>query len=108
MNCAAGILSNTGTVYTHTFAQSGTYSYFCVAHCFFGMTGVVNVSGGCAPSGWSAGPDLPTPLVRAVGVYFQADGNFYTMGGRTADIAGSDFQHVLRYSPTSTAGPRWV
>ena len=26
----------------------------------FGMTGVVNVSGGCAPSGWSAGPDLPS------------------------------------------------
>ena len=42
------------------------------------MTGVVNVSGGCAPSGWSAGPDMPTALVRAVGVYFQADGNFYT------------------------------
>ena len=103
MNCAAGILSNTGTVYTHNFAQPGTYSYFCVAHCFLGMSGVVNVSGGCAPSGWSAGPDLPTPLVRAVGVYFQADGNFYTMGGRTADTAGSDFQHVLRYSPTSNS-----
>src|SRR4029077_8833218 len=29
------------------------------------------------------------------------DGNFYTMGGRTADTAGSDFQHVLKYSPTS-------
>src|SRR5205823_10549743 len=25
----------------------------------------------------------------------------YTVGGRTADTAGSDFQHVLRYSPTS-------
>jgi hypothetical protein len=37
-------------------------------------------------------------LIRAVGVYFP-DGNFYTMGGRTADTAGSDFQHVLRYSP---------
>src|SRR6516164_8401408 len=31
MNCASGILSNQGTVYTHTFARSGTYSYFCVA-----------------------------------------------------------------------------
>src|SRR5206468_7446638 len=51
----------------------------------------------CA-AGWSAGPNLPTVLVRAVGVYFP-DGNFYTMGGRTADTAGSDFQHVLRYSP---------
>src|SRR5207302_4533845 len=74
MNCASGILSNQGTVYTHTFTRPGTYSYFCAAHCFLGMTGTVNVSGGCAPSGWSAGPTMPTMLVRAVGVYFQADG----------------------------------
>ena len=51
----------------------------------------------CAAS-WSAGPNMPTVLVRAVGVYFP-DGNFYTMGGRTSDLAGSDFQHVLKYSP---------
>jgi plastocyanin len=98
--CASGILSNTGTVYTHTFDQPGVYNYFCAAHCTFGMTGVVNVSGGCAPSGWTAGPDMPTPLVRGVGVYFQADGNFYTMGGRISDAAGDDFQHVLQYNPT--------
>src|SRR5205807_2706989 len=46
-----------------------------------------------AQCSWSAGPNLPTVLIRAVGVYFP-DGNFYTMGGRTADTAGSDFQHV--------------
>ena len=69
----------------------------CLAHCLLGMTGVVNVSGGCAQSGWSAGPNMPTVLVRAVGVYFQPNGNFYTVGGRTADTAGSDFQHVLQY-----------
>ena len=46
---------------------------------------------------------MPTVLVRAVGVYFPADGNFYTMGGRTADTAGSDFQHVLRYTPSSNS-----
>ncbi|MGH3514255.1 MAG: hypothetical protein ACRDRB_18580, partial [Pseudonocardiaceae bacterium] len=51
---------------------------------------------------WAAGPDMPTVLVRAVGVYFP-DGNFYTMGGRTSDAAGSDFQHVLRYSPGSNS-----
>ena len=102
-NCPAGTLSNTGTVYEHTFAEPGVYSYFCHAHCASGMTGVVNVSGGCAPSGWSAGPDMPTVLVRAVGVHFQADGNFYTVGGRTADTAGSDFQHVLQYNPTSNS-----
>src|SRR5580704_15730198 len=52
---------------------------------------------------WQAGPDMPVPLIRGVGVYFQADGNFYTMGGRTSDTAGSDFQHVLQYNPTSNA-----
>jgi len=53
---------------------------------------------------WSAGPNLPNPptaLVRAVGVYFPANGNFYTVGGRTADTAGSDFQHVLQFSSGS-------
>ncbi len=102
-NCIAGVLSGQGTVYEHTFAEPGVYSYFCHAHCVIGMTGVVNVSGGCTPSGWSAGPDMPTVLVRAVGVYFQADGNFYTMGGRTSDTAGSDFQHALQYNPNSNS-----
>ena len=52
---------------------------------------------------WSAGPDMPTPLVRAVGVYFSSNGNFYTMGGRTSDTAGSDFQHALQYNPGSNS-----
>ncbi len=102
-NCAAGILSNVGAVYEHTFTEPGSYSYHCVVHCVIGMRGVINVSGGCTPSGWSAGPDMPTVLVRAVGVYFQADGNFYTMGGRISDAMGDDFQHVLQYNPTSNS-----
>ncbi|PYJ31131.1 MAG: hypothetical protein DME90_00040, partial [Verrucomicrobia bacterium] len=53
-----------------------------------------------AQCSWGAGPNMPTVLIRAVGVYFP-DGNFYTMGGRTSDAAGSDFQHVLKYSPIS-------
>ncbi|MFZ0917888.1 MAG: plastocyanin/azurin family copper-binding protein [Candidatus Udaeobacter sp.] len=102
-NCFPGTTSNMGTVYTHTFTEPGAYSYHCIVHCIIGMVGAVNVSGGCKPSGWSAGPDLPTVLVRSVGVYFQANGNFYTMGGRTADTAGSDFQHALEYNPTSNS-----
>jgi Kelch motif len=50
---------------------------------------------------WSPGPDMPTPLVRAVGVYF-TDGNFYVMGGSTSDTQGSDFQHVLQFDAQST------
>src|SRR6266576_7243528 len=93
MNCAAGILSNMGTIYQHTFTVPGRYSYFCDAHCAIGMNGVVNVSGGCAPSGWSAGPDLPSAGVRLVGVHFAANGKFYGMGGRSMDGAGNDFVH---------------
>jgi N-acetylneuraminic acid mutarotase len=103
MNCFPGATSNLGFVYTHTFTEPGTYAYHCLVHCVIGMTGVVNVAGGCAQSGWSAGPDMLTVLVRAVGVFFQPDGNFYTVGGRTSDAAGSDFQHVLQYSPSSNS-----
>ena len=49
---------------------------------------------------WSPGPDMPTQLIRAVGVYF-TDGNFYVVGGRTSDTQGSDFQHVLQFSEDS-------
>ena len=99
MNCPAGVLSNMGTVYQHTFAVPGTYSYFCFSHCALGMTGVVNVSGGCAPSGWSAGGNLPSTGVRFAGVYFQANGKFYAMGGRSMDGAGNDFIHPFEYDP---------
>jgi hypothetical protein len=71
--------------------------------------GKFNFVGGGSPTptptpatcSWSAGPDMPTVLVRAVGVYFP-DGNFYTVGGRTSDVAGSDFQHVLQFDTTSS------
>ena len=45
-NCDQGVLSEEGTVYEHTFDQTGTYNYFCFAHCAIGMTGVVNVISG--------------------------------------------------------------
>jgi plastocyanin/N-acetylneuraminic acid mutarotase len=101
MNCASFNLSNQGFVYMHTFGVPGRYSYYCSAHCVLGMTGTVNVSGGCAPSGWSAGPDLPSVGVRLVGVYFQANGKFYAMGGRSADTAGSEFTHPFEYDPVA-------
>jgi plastocyanin len=99
MNCFPGTTSNLGFVYTHTFTEPGTYAYHCLVHCVIGMTGVVNVSGGCTPSGWSAGPDLPSVGVRLAGVYFQANGKFYGMGGRSSDAAGSEFTHPFEYDP---------
>ena len=77
------------------YAQSGTWHTRIGK---FAFPAVVN----CTP-GWSAGPAMPTVLVRAVGVYFPSDGNFYTVGGRTSDVAGSDFQHVLKFNTTSNA-----
>src|SRR4029434_8102289 len=74
MNCFPGSLSNQGTIYQHTFANAGTYSYIRIAPCLVGMTGVVNVTGGCAPSGWSAAASLPSAGVRLAGVYFPANG----------------------------------
>src|SRR5205807_482054 len=81
------------------FAEPGAYSYHCLAHCIIGMTGVVNVSGGCTPSGWSAGGNLPVAGVRFAGVYFQANGKFYAMGGR--DASDVEFTNPLEYDPVT-------
>ena len=56
MNCDAGTLNNTGFIYEFTFAQAGSFSYFCFVHCSLGMTGVVNVS---------AASPTPTPTATA-------------------------------------------
>src|SRR6266480_2493797 len=49
--------------------------------------------------GWSAGPSLPSVGVRLVGVHFTGNGLFYGMGGRSSDLAGSDFTHPFEYNP---------
>jgi plastocyanin len=104
MNCFPGVLSNEGTVYQHTFANAGTYSYFCLSHCLVGMTGVVNVSSGCAQAGWSAGPDMPSTGISMVGVYFVPNGKLYVLGGRSTDGVGNDFMHPFEYDPAQTVG----
>ncbi|HEV3148750.1 MAG TPA: kelch repeat-containing protein [Chthoniobacterales bacterium] len=48
---------------------------------------------------WSGGPSLPGPLVRAVGVFFPANGHFYAVGGRSSDVAGSDSTNPFDYDP---------
>ena len=95
-------LDTDGTTFWHTneyYATQGNFNWNT-------RIGKFNFVGGASPTPtatpaictWGAGPAMPTVLIRAVGVYFP-DGNFYTMGGRTSDLAGSDFQHVLKYNP---------
>ena len=62
-----------------------------------------NVPSACEGSGWSAGPDMPSTVVRAVGVYFQANGKFYVMGGRASDSPGSDLIHPFEYDPATNS-----
>ena len=96
-----GLFPTPGTIYQHTFNTPGSYSYICIAHCSLGMAGVVNVTGSCAQSGWSAAAPLPTPGVRMAGVYFPANGKFYAMGGRASDTAGNEFTHPFEYDPNT-------
>ena len=61
----------------------------------------------CTPGNWEAGADLPSPAVRMVGVFFLANARFYGMGGRSSDVAGSDFVHPFEYDPfANTWTPR--
>ncbi len=57
--------------------------------------------GVCFPPAWTAGPDMPSTGVRMVGVYFPANGKFYTVGGRSMDGVGNDFTHPFEYDPSS-------
>lgn len=59
-NCDAGVLSNMGTIYEHTFVRAGTYFYFCHAHCDYGMTGIINVM----PRSGPTPRPRPTPAPR--------------------------------------------
>ena len=80
--------------------------YYMTTSSFNGHTrvGKFDFVGGPTPTppcGWSAGPDMPSPGARLVGVYFPANGKFYEMGGRASDLAGSEFTHPFEYDPGS-------
>src|SRR5437868_4661581 len=53
------------------------------------------------PTSWTAGPNLPTATVRAVGIFYPPNGRFYVMGGRASDTAGSDLTHPYEYTPST-------
>jgi plastocyanin len=41
--CESAPTNASGTTYTHTFDQAGTFPYFCTPHCVQGMTGTIVV-----------------------------------------------------------------
>jgi plastocyanin len=96
-NCDQGILSPQGTVYTHTFAQAGSYSYFCFAHCAIGMTGVVNVIspsdiilyGSTGGDNASGGGRLWLIDVTTQGASLIGDTGFDRLGGIAFDSTGT-------------------
>ena len=56
------------------------------------------------PGSWHSGPDMPSTGVRMVGVYFPSDPQnrkFYAIGGRSSDLAGSEFTHPFEYNSGS-------
>jgi plastocyanin len=86
-NCSDGNLSNTGTVYEHTFNTAGSYSYFCVFHCLSGMVGTVNVTAALQLTSavsrkvhGAAGPfDIALPLSGNPGVECRSSGGNHTL-----------------------------
>ena len=44
---------------------------------------------------------VPTNSTRAWGVFFPGNGNFYAMGGRQTDVAGSDYVNPREFNPTT-------
>src|SRR5215470_10301302 len=48
-NCASALPSNVGATYSHTFSAAGTFPYFCIPHCGFGMVGTIVVEAAGVP-----------------------------------------------------------
>jgi plastocyanin len=87
-DCSTAVVSSTGSVYQHTFAAAGTYTYYCAVHCFRGMVGTVNVT---APfqlttavsskiHGAAGTFGIPLPLSGEPGVECRSTGGNYTLG----------------------------
>ncbi|MEP6810156.1 MAG: LamG-like jellyroll fold domain-containing protein [Chthoniobacterales bacterium] len=111
-SCGSGILSNVGAVYTHTFTQPGTYSYFCAAHCLSsGMTGTINVAPACTlpPAnmvGWFPGDGTARDVAGGNSGRLQGDvtfvagkvGQAFRFGGH-GDLMGNGDRVVVRNAP---------
>jgi hypothetical protein len=50
---------------------------------------------------WVVKTPVPGNITRAWGAFFPGNGNFYAMGGRQTDVAGSDYINPREYNPTA-------
>ena len=110
MNCPAGALSDTGTVYQHTFAQAGTFFYFCDLHCASGMVGTVNVATACtAPPAdmavWYPGDNNGRDIARGNNGVLQ-NGTTFAAGkvGQAFSFDGVDDQIVAPHNAGQNGG----
>src|ERR1051325_5047997 len=75
-------------------------------HIVFNVNGTCGAGGpsatpSCSPA-WAAGPPMPPAgVVRSPGTFFPANGRFYVLGGRSADVAGADFTNPFEYNPAT-------
>ena len=56
--------------------------FLCLAGVFLALLGSGGFSAQAQSCAWSSGPDMSSPGVRMVGVFFPGNGKFYAMGGR--------------------------
>ncbi len=99
-------LWNTGTqsaghTFTNTFTSAGTFSYFCIPHASFGMTGQVFVASSGAPPTLS----ITNPLS---GTVFAAPANVTIQAGVTngsGAIANVEFLQGISVLANETTGP---
>jgi len=54
---------------------------------------------GSGGADWIVGNPFPNNVVRGLGVWFPANGKFYSLGGRSSDTAGSDYVNPFEFTP---------
>src|SRR5215467_13368891 len=103
-NCSTCTISSMGFVYEFTFTTAGSFSYYCCAHCTFGMIGVVNVSAAsptptATPRPSSTPTATPSPTATPTPTPTPTPGCFPNF----TTAAGCDALHSLTIGAGNTA-----
>jgi hypothetical protein len=85
--------------HVNQYAQGGDWHTRVGKFNFVGGGGTPTPTPTPSSCSWSAGPDMPSPDVRSVGVFFPDNGKFYAMGGRAFDGGGGEFTNPFEYDP---------